>query len=95
MDAIIEFLIEVFGEIAECILDNIRDTKKRKWALTIFYSTILLAVTALCVWGAVTNGIGHNTLGAVTMGVIAGLLLTVFGFLIVRGHRRSWRKKAK
>ena len=95
MDDLIEFLIEVFGDIVEAALESIKNPRKRKWALTIFYSFIVLAISGLCIWAAVSNAMEQNLSGAAVMGVIAGLLLTVFGFFIIRGHKRSWRKKNK
>lgn len=91
----IEFLLELFGDALEAVLENIKNPQKRKWALTIFYSAIVLAVTGLCIWGAVTVGAEQNPSGAATLGVVAGLLFTVFGFLIIRGHKRSWNSKKK
>jgi len=35
MDDIIEFVIELLGELLEFALGNIRNPRKRKWALTI------------------------------------------------------------
>ncbi len=91
----IEFLLELFGDALEAALESIKNPKRRKWALTIFYSTIVLAVTGLCVWAAISNGLEQNMSGAAVMGVITGLLLTVFGFFIIRGHKRSWISKKK
>ena len=91
MDDIIEFIIEVFGELLEGILGCIKNPRKRKWALTVFYSVIWLGVTAFFTYSAVVFGEENNTAGTIAMGVIAGAVFLVFGFFIIRGHRQNWK----
>ena len=92
MDDVIEVVIEVLGDLLEIALGNIKNPKKRKWALTSFYSVLVLGVTALPAFSTVVFGKEGNVTGAIVMGVIAGALLAVGGFFIVLGHRQNWKK---
>ncbi len=93
MDDIIEFIIEVFGELLEAILGNIKNPRKRKWALTVFYSVIWLGVTAFFTYFAVVFGKENNTAGTIAMSVITSAIFLVFGFFIIRSHRQNWKKR--
>ena len=93
MDDVIEFVIEVLGELLEAILGNIKNPQKRKWALTVFYSAILTGITIVFTLFAVESWKDDNATGAIIMGVITGVLFLVLGFFVVRGHRQSWKKQ--
>lgn len=92
MDDIIEFLIELFGEILAEVLANIKNPRKRRWALTMFYSVFWLGITAVLAYFAVDLGKENNTVGTVVLGVLAGIVFLVFGYFIVRGHRQNWKR---
>ncbi|MBQ8359862.1 MAG: hypothetical protein IJX37_08195 [Oscillospiraceae bacterium] len=91
MDDIIEAAIELFGDLMEAALKNIKNPRKRKWALTVFYSVLGLGVTAVPTYFAIRFGMENNTTGAIVVGVLAVVMFFVFGFLIIRGHRQNWK----
>ena len=95
MEDILEAVVEVLGSLLESILESIKDQRKRKWALTVFYSTIILGIAGYLLWIAwplLKNG---NHVGAAVIGGIAILLFLVFGALIIRGHKQNWKSKEK
>ncbi len=93
MDDIIEFIIEVFGELLEELLGSIKNQKIRKWALTVFYSIFWFGITGLIAYFAVALGNENNTAGTIAMSVIASAVFLVLGFFIIRGHRQNWKKR--
>lgn len=93
MDDIIEAAIDLVGSLLEEALKLIKNPKKRKWALTIFYCVFTLAVVGFLGWGSVALLKDGNQTGAVVFGMIALLLFVFFGIGIVRGHKRNWKNK--
>ncbi len=93
MDDIIEFIIEVLGELLEELLGSIKNPKICKWALTAFYSIFWLGITAFLAYCAVALGNENNTTGTIVMGLIAGAVFLLLGFFVIRGHRQSWKKR--
>ena len=93
MDDVVEFLIEVFGDLLGEILGSIKNPRKRKWALTVFYSVFWFGITAFFTYYSVVFGKENNTTGAIVMGIIAGVVFLALGFFIIRGHRQNWKKR--
>ena len=93
MDDLIEALIDLSGDLLEEVLKGIKNPKKRKWALTVFYSVVTLLITGFLAWGAVAVYFDGNLTGAIAFAVIAVILLLIFGFFILRGHKKSWKNK--
>ena len=93
MDDLIEALIDLAGDLLEAVLKGIKNPQKRKWALTIFYSVITLLITAFLIWGAVAIYFDGNLTGATAFAAVAVLLLLIFGFFILRGHKKNWKNK--
>jgi len=91
MDFVVELVIEVLGELLEFALGNIKNPSTRKWALTIFYTILLLGITALPGCFAFSFLKEGNVTGSVVLGVISGALLFGGGFLVIRGHRQNWK----
>ena len=92
MDDLIEAVIELFGDLLEQALKGIKDPNKRKWALTIFYSVFWLGITAFLAYWAVMFAKENNTPSTIAMGILAGAVFLVFGFFLIRAHRRNWRE---
>jgi len=96
MDDIIEFVIELLGELLETALGSIKNPQIRKWALTVFYSLITVAVCGFLAWIAITLYLEQNMTGALSVAGVAGVLFLVFGFFILRRHKkRNWKNKHK
>lgn len=95
MDDLIEMVIELAGDLLEEMLKGIKNPHRRKWALTIFYSIVTLAITGFLIWGAVAVYLDGNLTGAIVFAGIAAVLLLVFGFFILRGHKRCWKNKRR
>ena len=95
MDDIIEAVFEIVGTIIETIFDNIKSPRKRKWALTSFYSVIALAVAGFVLWLTVSTVDAFYPIGTIILGTVTGALFVLFAFFIVRGHRRSWTRESK
>ncbi len=93
MDDLIEAVIELFGDLLEAALKGIKDPNKRKWALTGFYSLVTMAITAFMAWGATATYLEGNRTGAMVFAAIGAILFLVFGFFILRGHKRAWKGK--
>ena len=93
MEDIIEAVIDLAGDLLEAAFINIENPRKRKWALTAFYSAATLIITGLLVWGAVALHLEGNSTGAVAFAAVAGILFLVFGFFILRGHKSNWKNK--
>ena len=91
MDDIIEFAIEFLGELVGELLANIKNPKKRRWALTVFYLVLGLGFAAVPTYFAIRLGMENNTTGAIVLGVLAAVMFFVFGFLIIRGHSQNWK----
>ena len=91
MDDIIEFVIELLGELLETALGSIKNPRIRKWALTVFYSVFGLGFAAVPAYFAIRLGMENNTTGAIVLGVLAAVEVLVFGFLVIRGHRQNWK----
>ena len=92
MDDIIEFVIELLGELLETALESIQKPQIRKWALTVFYSVLWLGITGFCTYLAVDLAKKNNTTGAIVVGLIAGICFCGFGFFIIRRHKQNWKK---
>jgi hypothetical protein len=92
MDDIIEFVIELLGELLETALGSIKNPRIRKWALTVFYSVFWLGITGFCSYFAFDLAKKNNMTGTIVVGLIAGICFFVLGFFIIRGHRRNWKK---
>ena len=90
MDDIIEFLIEVFGELTGKLIERIKDPQKQKWAVTIFGSVICIGVVGCCTLLAIGFGKNGDRVSATVMGVISAVSSVLGGYFIVRGHRRGW-----
>ena len=93
MDDLIEAAIELVGDLLEAALKGIRNTQKRKWALTIFYSIVTLLITIFLIWGAIAIYLDGNLAGAIVFAAVAVILFLVFGFFIFRGHKKNWKSK--
>ena len=93
MDDLILAAIELVGGLLEAALKEIKRPQKRKWALTIFYSVIILSVIGFLIWGAFAICLDGNLTGAIALAAVAGILFLVSGILILRGHRKSWKRK--
>ena len=93
MDDLIEALIDLAGDLLEEVLKGIKNPQKRKWALTVFYSVITLLITGFLVWRAVAVYLDGNLTGAIVFAAVAVILLLVFGFFILRGHKKNWKNK--
>ena len=93
MGDLIEAAIDLAGDLLEEILKGIKNPQKRKWALTIFYSTVTLLITGFLIWGAVAIYFDGNLTGAAVFAAVAVLLLLSFGFFILRGHKKNWKNK--
>lgn len=93
MDDLIGAAIELIGDLLEQALKGIKNPGKRKWALTTFYSMGALVITAFLIWGAVGACLEGNLTGAIVFAVIAAILLLVFSFFILRGHKKNWKSK--
>lgn len=91
MDDIIQFAIEFLGELMGVLLADIKNPKKRRWALTIFYAVLGLGFAAVPAYFAIRLGVENNTTGAIVLGVFAAVEVLVFGFLVIRGHRQNWK----
>jgi len=89
MDDIIEIAIEVVGEVLETTLMHIKDPKKRKWALRIFYSFWAVALAAFMTWLMVDAYRDGNVTGAVVVAAITVLMIVLFGILIVRRRKKN------
>ena len=103
LDAIMEGVLEVVGEIVgeivgnllENIFYNIKNSGKRKWALTCFYSGLALIFDGFLLWPTISFLQDENHLGAAVLGGFTVLATVIFGFLIIRGHRRNWQSVKK
>ena len=95
MDDIIEAVFEIVGTIIEEIFDNIKSPRKRKWALTAFYSVFTLIITGFFLWGTVALAAEGSRTGAIAFGIVSGGLFLLSAFFIIRGHRRSWKRGSK
>ena len=93
MDDLIEAVIDLACDLLEVILAGIENPKKRKWALTIFYSVVTLLIVGFLIWGAVAVFVEGNLTGAIAFAAVAAVLLLVFGFFILRGHKKNWNNK--
>ena len=93
MDDIIEAVVELLGDLLEMALKGIKNLQKRKWALTVFYVLITLGITGFLLWSAGEIWKDGNKTGAGIFAGIAVILCTVFGFFIIRGHKRNWKSK--
>ena len=93
MDDLIEAAIDLAGDLLEEVLKGIKNPQKRKWALTIFYSTVTLLITGFLIWGAVAIYLDGNLTGAAVFAAVAVLLLLIFGCFILRGHKKNWKNK--
>jgi len=93
MDDIIEFVIELLGELLETTLESIKNPRIRKWALTVFYSVFWLGITGFCAYFAFDFAKKNNVTGAAVAGLIAGICFLGLGFLVICGHRRNWKSK--
>ena len=93
MEDLIEAAIDLTGDLLEAVLKGINNPQKRKWALTIFYSVVTLLITAFLIWGAVAVCFDGNLTGAAAFAAVAVILLFIFGFFILRGHRKNWKSK--
>ena len=91
MDDIIQFAIEFLGELMGVLLAGIKNPKKRRWALTIFYAVLGLGFAAVPAYFAIRLGMENNTTGAIVLGVFAAVEVLVFGLLVIRGHRQNWK----
>ena len=92
MDDILEFVIELLAELLESILGEVKNPRKRTWALTIFYSVFWIGITALFAYWTVMLAKEDNTPGTIAMGILAGAFFVVLGFFLIRTHRRNWKK---
>ena len=93
MDDLIEAVIDLAGDLLEEVLKRIKNPQKRKWALTIFYSLVTLLISGFLVWGAVAVYLDGNLTGTIAFAAVAVILLLVFGFFILRGHKMNWKNK--
>ena len=88
MEDLIAGVIELVGNLLEDGFKSIKNTKKRKWALTIFYSVVTLAIVSFCVWSAIAFYRQNNWTGFIVLAVIAGFLFLIFVFLFFVATRR-------
>ncbi len=95
MEDMIEAVIELVGSLLESAFMSTKNPTKRKWALSIFYSVILLAIVVFMLWLAWSLLKDGNHVGAAVIGGIAILLFLGFGALIIRGHKQNWKSKEK
>ena len=95
MDSIIEAIVEILGTLLEGIFSSIKNTRKRKWALTCFYSVLALIFDGFLLWPTISFLQDENHLGAAVLGGFTVLAAVIFGFLIIRGHRRNWQSVKK
>jgi len=95
MEEIIEAVIDLAGDLLEAAFISMKNPRKRKWALTAFYSAVTLMITGFLLWGAVALYLEGNLTGAAVFAAVAGILLFVFGFFILRGHKRNWKNKKR
>ena len=95
MDGFIEFVIEVFGGLLEDSIRGIKNPNKRKWALTALYSVVMLGFITFLVCMAVSFGRENDRIGAMITGGIAAITFFVSSYIIIRGHRKKWKKKEK
>ena len=47
----------------------------------------------MLIWGAVAIYFDGNLTGATVFAAVAVLLLLIFGFFILRGHKKNWKNK--
>ena len=82
-----EMLLEIIGELI------LRSKKIKPWVKTVFVCTILLALTALLLWGLYMDWIhGGFTKATVFLSSLIAAAL-VFGFWYAfRCHRNNWDK---
>jgi len=95
MDDLIELTIELVGDLLEVTLKGIENPQKRKWALTIFYSLGTLLITVFLIWGAIAIYLDGNLTGAIVFAAVAVIIFLVFGFFILRRHKKNWKSKKK
>ena len=95
MDNIIEAIIEVAGSVFEFIFDHIKNPQKRRWALTGLYSVIATVMDGFLLWRMISFLQDENHLGAAVLGGFTVLATVIFGFIIIRGHRRNWQSVKK
>ena len=93
MDGFIEFVIEFFGGLLEDSIRGIKNPNKRKWALTAFYTVVSLGIITFFACMAVSSGRENNRIGAMIMGGIAAITFFVSSCIIIRGHKKQWKKK--
>ena len=88
-DDLIEIVIEVVGETLEAVVLNIKDPKKRKWAVGIFYGFLTVALAGFLTWLAVDIYRTGNRIGTIVVIGAAVLLILLFTFVAVRRRRKK------
>ena len=92
MGDLIELVIELFADLP-VTLSRIENPQKRKWALTLFYSVGTLLITVFLIWGAIAIYADGNLTGAIVFAAVAVILFLVFGFFILRRHKKNRKSK--
>ena len=95
MDAILDAIMEGVLEVVENTFYNIKNSGKRKWALTCFYSVLALIFDGFLLWSTISFLQDENHLGAAVLGGLTVLATVIFGFIVIRGHRRNWQSVKK
>jgi len=89
MEDFLAVVLEVLGNLLEDALHGIKNPRKRKWALTIFYSVIALIMSGAFIFLTLVcykEGKGGATW---ILSGITGLLILGAVFLIIREHRKN------
>ena len=95
MEGVLEVVVEIVGNLLENAFYNIKNSGKRKWALTCFYSVLALIFDGFLLWPTISFLQDENHLGAAVLGGFTVLATVIFGFIIIRGHRRNWQSVKK
>lgn len=89
MEDFLAGVLEFLGYFLEDALHRIKNSRKRKWALTIFYSVIALIVSGAFIFLALACYKEGSRIGALSMSAVSGLLFFGAGFMIIREHRKN------
>ena len=89
MEDFLSMVLEFFADLLEAMLHRIKDPRKRKWALTIFYFALTSLVTVALLFLTFSAFEEVSKLGVLVLSVFTVLWVLVSGFLIIRQHRKK------
>ena len=89
MEDLLAGVLEFLGDLLVNALRGIKNPRKRKWALTIFYATIALLFSCVLLFLTITAYKEISLVGTLVLSGMTGLWMLASGFYIIRQHRKN------